>query len=62
MKLCSNECVPCCDFCIHAIHWEADGITLSVEGCSLHLDDEHQKIAQLCYFCEDFHCFDAKED
>lgn len=65
MKLCNKDCIPCCDFCIHAIHerFEHNGkmITGGPIGCSLHLDKEHQDIAIGCYYCEDYHCFRAKD-
>lgn len=66
MILCNPECVPCCDFCIYAIQevWidekgrENYGES---EGCSLHSDQRHQEIAADCGYCNDFHCFQAKE-
>lgn len=58
MILCSDDCIPCCDFCIYAVHGtlEIDGTTGPI-GCDLHLNVEHQEIADGCGYCEDFHCF-----
>ena len=66
MILCSEECDPCCDFCIYAIQdvWvDADGDTVSGGpiGCNLHSDKEHQEIAEYCGCCDDFHCALAEE-
>lgn len=63
MILCGDDCVPCCDFCIYSVHGtlETDGTTGPI-GCSLHLNAEHQEIADSCGHCEDFHCFRVKED
>lgn len=65
MVLCNNDCIPCCDFCIHAIYdsWvnqNGKTITGGPIGCKLHNDKEHQEIAEWCYYCEDFHCFRAE--
>lgn len=61
MFLCSADCIPCCDFCIHATHkmGEVNGkmVKLAVIGCGLHNDQEHQDIAVSCYYCDDYHCF-----
>ena len=48
MKKCSNECTPCCDFCIHAYHeyYEDEkpgpilfeAIELKIKLCSHHSD------------------------
>jgi hypothetical protein len=58
--------MPCCDFCIHAIHdkWIQDGreITGGPIGCKKHLDKKHQAIAENDGYCKDFHCFNVKED
>ena len=63
MILCNKDCMPCCDFCIYAIHeeWLEDGkkIIGGPEGCRLHIDEEHQKIAQGLGYCKDFHCFNV---
>lgn len=64
MIKCGDGCVPCCDFCIHASHdmWVEDGMNIvgGPNGCKLHADDEHQRIAKCCGECEDFHCFRAE--
>ena len=66
MILCSKECDPCCDFCIHAIHEEfflgEKHVVGGPIGCLYHKDLEHQEIAEFCGSCEDFHCFLAKEE
>ena len=68
MQTCSPECAkhPCCDFCSHAIQgaMEVDGqmVTAGPIGCKLHKDEEHQKIARSLGYCEDFQCFNLKEE
>lgn len=61
MVLCNNDCIPCCDFCIHAFHdyFMINGIMHKGGqiACLLHKDQEHQDIADGCGSCEDFHCF-----
>ena len=65
MIKCGEGCVPCCDFCVHAIHdvWTKDGreIVGGPIGCKLHPDEEHQRIAEHCGECADFNCFRAEE-
>ena len=66
MKKCCSDCTPCCDFCRHAIHDEwtnKDGtkMTGGPIGCSLWDDTKHQRIAEMCLYCEDFHCKNIKE-
>lgn len=65
MILCNNECIPCCDFCIYAIHdkWEQNGkeILGGPIGCQKHQDIGHQQIAENCSYCEDFYCFLAEK-
>lgn len=46
MKKCGTDCIPCCDFCIHAEHEVFEIGTGGPIGCFLHLDAEHQKIAE----------------
>lgn len=64
MILCNKDCIPCCDYCIHAIHehMHVNGkmVSACVSGCSKHTDDEHQTTAVGCGYCEDFHCKNAK--
>ena len=64
MILCGQTCIPCCDFCAHAIHemGEINGkmVALCPIGCKLHADKEHQDYAKGCYYCEDFYCFEAE--
>lgn len=65
MVLCDKDCVPCCDFCVYAIHdeWEENGkhIVGGPIGCKKHLDKKHQDIAESCGSCDDFHCFRVDE-
>ena len=68
MIKCSSKCVPCCDFCIHAIHEEIkvpdriDPIMGGPTECKLHKDDEHKEIAEGCGYCDDFQCFRANKE
>ena len=66
MIKCNDDCCPCCDFCIYAIHEEfemtGEIITGGPIGCGLHKDDKHQDIAESCGCCDDFHCFLVKEE
>ena len=62
MTKCSDECIPCCDFCIY-VNYDTcikDGKETKIGGpigCSKHLDAEHQEIAEDCGWCEEFYCF-----
>lgn len=52
----------CCDFCLYSNHeswWDSQGKlhTGSPVSCNLHLDKEHEEIADNNGVCEDFHCF-----
>lgn len=62
MKLCSNNCIPCCDFCKHVVHGSLDiyGTTGPI-GCTLHLDAEHQEISEWCGYYDDFYCACVEE-
>lgn len=63
MIICSKECIPCCDFCIHVIHGTLDkNFTTSPIGCGFHDDNRHQEEAWACGACNDFKCISAKED
>lgn len=66
MIKCGDDCIECCDFCIHATHeeFESNGRIVTGEpiGCGLHTDQEHQDIADNDGCCDDFHCFLAKEE
>ena len=65
MKKCGIDCIPCCDFCIHAIHeeYEIDGKCYmgGPIGCTLHNDEKHQNIAMMCGNCSDFICCNTEE-
>lgn len=56
MTLCSNECIPCCDFCIYAKHDFVDGVRSGPIGCNFYKDQKHQEIAEGCGSCETYHC------
>lgn len=62
----SNECIPCCDFCVYVKHdsWLEKGklVTGGPIGCNLHPDREHQDIAEGCGYCQDFKCFRADKE
>ena len=66
MILCKDCDFPCCDFCIYANHGKmiknGEEITTGPIGCNLHEDEEHQRIAIGCGYCDDYHCFLAKEE
>ena len=66
MIKCGDDCIICCDFCIHAIHeiFESNGRTVTGGpiGCMFHADQEHQNIAENCGYCDDFHCFLAQQE
>lgn len=64
MILCSKDCIPCCDYCLHSVHEPimingkiVDGGCI---GCSKHKDEEHYYIAVGCGYCEDFYCKNVK--
>ena len=63
MKLCNNNCTPCCDFCINAVHeayWNKETGNYIIGppiNCNLHDDKEHQDKAINCDYCNDFDCF-----
>lgn len=66
MITCGNDCIPCCDFCIHAIHemFELNGCTVTGApiGCFYNKDEEHQDIASNDGCCDDFYCFLANQE
>ena len=65
MIKCNEVCVPCCDFCIYAVHemFEDEELGGTIYGgpvhCELHPDKEHDRICESCGSCDDFHCFRA---
>lgn len=65
MKLCSSNCIPCCDYCKYVEHYEEEingmSVKMATKGCTFHLDEEHQEIAKHTYFCDDFYCGACKE-
>ena len=50
MKLCGEECTPCCDYCKYVaretIEFGNDKIVGGPIFCKLHLDEEHRRIAK----------------
>lgn len=63
MKLCSDTCKPCCDFCKFSMHeripYEGKMYNGEPIGCFKHPDPEHQEIAKSCGHCEDFQCMNC---
>ena len=66
MKKCSEECIPCCDYCKHVAHevieFESGKVIGSPIFCKLHLDEEHRQLAMRCSCCEDIWCMNAEEE
>ena len=65
MVKCSENCTPCCDFCIYVVHEiyydeELGDIKGGPIRCDLHHDEKHDMICEFCGWCDDFHCFKAK--
>lgn len=50
MKKCSEECIPCCDYCKYVAHevieFENDKVVGGPIFCKLHLDEEHRRLAK----------------
>ena len=61
MILCNKKCIPCCDFCVNAIHEKIGGNNGGPIGCKMYPDKEHQDIALGCGYCESFQCFRANK-
>ena len=63
MRKCSEECIPCCDYCKYVIHKNLNSKNNKVLGapifCKLHLDEEHTRLVRGYSYCEDFWCIDA---
>lgn len=68
MVLCEHNCIPCCDFCIYVKHtcyheYDNNHKIQLIQGepiaCALYNDKEHNKIAENCGYCNDFHCYNA---
>lgn len=66
MKLCCEDCIPCCDYCRHAFQGTAnvngETITTGPLGCTLHSEESYQVTARSCGFCEDFHCTNVYDE
>lgn len=69
MILCNENCIPCCDFCIHVIHEEIDitpdGSNIIYGGpidCNLFKDEKHKEIAQCCGYCDFYQCHRANKE
>lgn len=45
MRLCEQDCIPCCMFCKHMIPDIENSINFGLKGCKLRPDKEHQEIA-----------------
>lgn len=64
MRKCSEECIPCCDYCKHVVHevieFENDKVVGGPIFCKLHLDEEHRRLAERCKSCKDFWCMNAE--
>lgn len=63
MRKCSEDCIPCCDYCKYVVHkeikFENDKVVGAPIFCKLHLDEEHMRLVRGCSYCEDFWCIDA---
>lgn len=66
MRKCSEECIPCCDYCKYVIHevieFENDKAVGAPIFCALHVDKEHAKLARGCSYCDDFWCMNSDKD
>ena len=64
MKLCSEECTPCCDYCKYVVHEVIEFENNKVVGgpifCKLHLDEEHRRIGKRWSYSEDVWCMNAE--
>lgn len=64
MILCTDDCFPCCDFCIHVEHEYINRGEIKIKSapinCNLHNDIEHKEIADADGYCKDFICFNAR--
>lgn len=56
MIKCNPDCIPCCDYCIHARCVWQPVVGKVVTGCRQHEDEKHQRTAVNLGYCEDFHC------
>lgn len=58
MRKCSEDCIPCCDYCKYVVHEEIKFENNKVLGasifCKLHLDEEHMWLVRGYSYCEDF--------
>ena len=59
MKLCEYDCIPCCD-CCKFVKYDIEDDTLL--DCNLHLDQDHQELAEACSYCDDFVCINAEDE
>jgi hypothetical protein len=58
MLKCSNNCIPCYDFCIYCKH---DNNSSEPIGCNLHSEEKYQLTAISCGYCNNFHCFRVRK-
>ena len=59
MIRCSDDCIPCCDYCKYARYEWQEICGKVVVGCQC--SEERQRVAVNLGYCEDFHCLNAKE-
>lgn len=66
MILCSDNCIPCCDFCVYAIHdeieYEGEKVLGGPIGCKFHPEEEYQNEAMMCGYCDDYKCYQADKE
>lgn len=64
MILCSERCIPICDFCVHCIHelFEEDGEMLKGAPIDCKIGKSECKDYGGTYYCEEFHCFQVQCD
>lgn len=64
MVKCSEDCIPCCDYCKYVLHEVIEHENIKVVGgpifCKLHLDGEHTHLVRRCGYCDDFFCKNAE--
>lgn len=65
MKKCSEDCIPCCDYCKYIVHEVIEFENNKVLGApifyKLPLDKEHRQLARKCSCCKDFWCINHEE-
>lgn len=56
MRKCSEECIPCCDYCKYVVHEIYDDSIGPPIECMLHNDEKYRRLIEDCSYCEDFYC------